>query len=63
MNDMSRREEKVLEKWKLPKDWKAITTIDAHAAGEPLRVIIEGMPKIPGKTILEKRRYFLEKQR
>lgn len=40
------------------KKWKVIKTIDAHAAGEPLRVVLAGIPKIPGKTILEKRRYF-----
>src|SRR5919108_5418684 len=34
-----------------------ITTIDAHAAGEPLRIITGGIPPLPGKTILEKRRY------
>lgn len=34
-----------------------ITTIDAHAAGEPLRVITSGLPPIPGDTILAKRRY------
>ena len=47
-------------------DWKhinevedatVITTIDAHAAGEPLRIITGGLPPLPGKTILEKRRY------
>ena len=37
-----------------------ITTIDAHAAGEPLRVITGGIPPIPGNTILEKRRYARE---
>jgi proline racemase len=34
-----------------------ITTIDAHAAGEPLRIITGGLPPLPGATILEKRRY------
>jgi proline racemase len=47
-------------KWRPPKQWKAITTIDAHAAGEPLRVITGGLEKIPGKTMLEKRRYAQE---
>lgn len=47
----------MLKSWKPPKDWKAITTIDAHAAGEPLRIITQGLEKIPGDTILEKRRY------
>lgn len=30
------------------------TTIDAHAAGEPLRIVTAGLPPLPGKTILEK---------
>ncbi len=34
-----------------------ITVIDAHAAGEPLRVVTGGLPPIPGDTILAKRRY------
>jgi len=46
--------------WKPPSDRHVVTTIDAHAAGEPLRVVVAGIPEIPGKTILEKRRYFLE---
>ncbi|MEK6410778.1 MAG: proline racemase family protein [Acidobacteriota bacterium] len=43
-----------------PSDWTRITTIDAHAAGEPLRVITGGIPPIPGDTILAKRRYARE---
>ncbi len=34
-----------------------LRTLDTHTAGEPLRIIIGGMPEIPGQTILEKRRY------
>src|SRR6266852_2050161 len=34
-----------------------ITTIDAHAAGEPLRIITGGLPELQGATILERRRY------
>src|SRR5205085_11951134 len=34
-----------------------ITTIDAHAAGEPLRIITSGLPELQGATILERRRY------
>jgi proline racemase len=37
-----------------------VTTIDAHAAGEPLRVITGGLPELPGATILERRRYMQE---
>jgi len=32
-----------------------IRTIDAHAAGEPLRLIVEGLPSPEGATMLEKR--------
>ena len=33
-------------------------TIDAHAAGEPLRIIVSGVPTVQGATMLERRRYF-----
>src|SRR5215831_18668666 len=33
-----------------------ITTIDAHTAGEPFRVIIDGFPDLAGNTILARRR-------
>jgi len=46
--------------WNPPSDWAHITTIDAHAAGEPLRVITKGFPPIPGDTILAKRRFARE---
>jgi proline racemase len=46
--------------WTPPSAWTRITTIDAHAAGEPLRVITGGIPHIPGDTILAKRRYARE---
>lgn len=34
-----------------------LKTIDAHAAGEPLRLIVEGFPTVEGETILEKREW------
>lgn len=34
---------------------RTYTTIDAHAAGEPLRIVTAGIPRIPGSTILAKR--------
>jgi trans-L-3-hydroxyproline dehydratase len=46
--------------WSPPPDWTRLTTIDCHAAGEPLRVITGGLPPIPGDTILAKRRYARE---
>jgi trans-L-3-hydroxyproline dehydratase len=41
-------------------EWMKIRTVDAHAAGEPLRVVIEGVDPIPGGSILEKRRFARE---
>jgi len=46
-----------LKDWKPPANWLKITTIDAHAAGEPFRVITGGLPQLPGDTILARRRY------
>jgi trans-L-3-hydroxyproline dehydratase len=46
--------------WIPPHDWLKITAIDAHTAGEPLRVITGGLSPIPGATMLEKRRYAQE---
>jgi proline racemase len=39
---------------------RTYTTIDAHTAGEPLRIVTSGLPFIPGATILERRRYVRE---
>jgi trans-L-3-hydroxyproline dehydratase len=46
--------------WTPPEDWLRITTVDAHTAGEPFRVITSGYPDLPGDTILERRRYARE---
>ncbi|TME62011.1 MAG: proline racemase, partial [Chloroflexi bacterium] len=46
--------------WRAPESWRRVRTIEAHAAGEPLRVVVEGIPPIPGATILEKRRFARE---
>src|SRR5262249_22591375 len=34
-----------------------LRTIDSHAAGEPLRLIVEGFPSPRGKTMLDKREW------
>ena len=34
-----------------------ITAVDAHAAGEPGRVIVGGIVDVPGRTMLEKKNY------
>jgi proline racemase len=46
--------------WSPPPDWLRLTTIDAHAAGEPLRVVTGGCPEILGDTMLARRRYARE---
>jgi trans-L-3-hydroxyproline dehydratase len=46
--------------WQAPAGWLRITSIDAHTAGEPLRVLTGGFPALPGDTILAKRRYARE---
>ena len=51
---------KKLLDWRPPEHWARITTIDMHTGGEPLRVIIDGLPPIEGRNVLEKRRYFRE---
>lgn len=37
---------------------KVAKTIESHTMGEPTRVIYEGIPEIPGETMLQKREYF-----
>jgi proline racemase len=39
---------------------KSIHAIDSHTMGEPTRIIVGGVPHVPGKTMAEKK-YFLEK--
>ena len=51
--------EKMLD-WKPPESWLRITSIDAHTAGEPFRVITSGFPELQGDTILARRRYARE---
>ncbi len=46
--------------WKAPQHWLRIEAVDAHTAGEPLRIFTSGYPELVGDTILAKRRYALE---
>jgi proline racemase/trans-L-3-hydroxyproline dehydratase len=39
---------------------RMITAVDAHAAGQSERVIIGGIPRLPGQTMLEKVRCFYQ---
>ncbi|KAF3997810.1 trans-3-hydroxy-L-proline dehydratase [Glaciimonas immobilis] len=34
---------------------RTIHTVDAHTGGEPLRIVISGLPPVPGETILARR--------
>ena len=43
--------------WRPPESWRRVQAVDSHAAGEPLRVIVDGLAPIPGATILEKRAF------
>ena len=46
--------------WVPPAHVNTITAIDTHTSGEPLRVILSGLPPIMGRTVLEKRRTFMK---
>lgn len=36
---------------------RSIHTIDSHTMGEPTRIVVGGVPRIPGKTMAEKKKY------
>jgi proline racemase len=44
--------------WQPPTHWQKIKVIDMHTGGEPLRIVVDGLPEIKGHSVLEKRRYF-----
>jgi proline racemase len=46
--------------WRPPEGWRRVSVIDAHAAGEPLRVVTSGVEPIPGDTIVAKRKWARE---
>ena len=39
---------------------RMLQVIDCHAAGEPARVIVGGLPHIPGDTVSQKRKYMMD---
>ena len=43
-----------------PSPYAAIVAVDAHAAGEPGRVILEGVGDVPGATMFDKMRHLAE---
>ncbi|MEN8204003.1 MAG: proline racemase family protein [Bacteroidota bacterium] len=44
--------------WRPPSHWERVSVFDMHTGGEPLRILTDGYPRIPGASILEKRKYF-----
>ncbi|HWB01512.1 MAG TPA: proline racemase family protein [Verrucomicrobiales bacterium] len=48
---------KNLHEWVAPSYGLKIETIDAHAAGQPLRLILSGMPHLRGHSLLDRWRY------
>ncbi len=46
--------------WQPPSNWLKVSTIDMHTGGEPLRILMDGLPEIKGNSVLEKRRFFKE---
>ena len=49
-----------LQNYNPPENWIKILTLDAHTAGEPLRLFLTGYPELEGNTILEKRKFAKE---
>ena len=43
--------------WEPPSHWQRLVVIESHTGGEPFRVVVEGLPDIPGDTMSERRRF------
>lgn len=48
---------KNLHEWAAPSHGLKVETIDAHAAGQPLRLILSGLPPLRGRNLMERWRY------
>jgi proline racemase len=48
------------ERFEPPSEWRRVAIIDAHAAGEPLRIVTSGVDPVPGDTIVAKRKWARE---
>lgn len=46
--------------WSPPSHWQRLVVIESHTGGEPFRVVVDGLPEIPGDTVLERRRHARE---
>ncbi len=56
MNDTQKKLH-CIEQWTPPEEWLKISVLDAHAGGEPLRIILSGLPEMEGDTVLERRQF------
>jgi len=43
--------------WSPPPQWSRVTVVDAHTGGEPFRVVVEGLPEIPGEDMASRRAF------
>ena len=46
-----------LRSWTPPENWRKISVLDTHTGGEPLRIVLAGLPEMQGKTVLERRSF------
>jgi len=46
--------------WQPPDGWLRVKTLETHTEGEPLRIILSGLPELKGNTILERRGYMMK---
>ncbi len=51
---------RTLQEWVAPSHGLKVETIDAHAAGQPLRLILSGLPPLRGSTLMERWRFARE---
>lgn len=42
-------------RWAPPDDWRKVTVVESHTAGEPFRLVVDGLDPIPGATMVERR--------
>src|SRR5262249_47916397 len=50
-----------MEVWQPSRDWLRVQTLDAHCGGEPLRIIVAGLPDVVGEDILARRRFMRDR--
>lgn len=44
---------------RLTRELKQFSVVDSHTMGEPTRVVLDGFPKIPGETMMDKKNYLI----